>query len=245
MPGLPERTVQLADIGQSGGTYDLASAGNGTHLDLEEGERAPVLVSRCRVSASGAESWSLPDQTEILLTNRRFAWLTTAFDQGGGWAGFGAVGLIVSSTANAVSKRRAARRSAGKVAVGHVRHEWVNAVRLRRRKSLLGMVDTYVDLVLTTAQGQVIVELWGKGVADEKFASWLVKIIAYERLMLAGEVLPAADVAALRQLADGGGGDTAWRMGPDTSGTKWVLPGDTSTLVASALRSRTPKETLS
>lgn len=191
MPGLPERIVQPSEL-EDRRPDELASSTDGSHLDVEAAERDPVAVGRYGVTAPDSEGWSMPVATTVLLTNRRLAWLTTAFDQGGGWVGSGAVGLIVSSTASVISKQHAAQRSASKVAVGQVRHGWVTAFRLRRRKTLIGLVDTYGDLELTTAQRRGAGELWGKG----------------------------------------------WRT------SRWVLPGDTETLAACALRARAAEATL-
>lgn len=61
---------------------------------------------------------------DIYITDGRLALACVKYDKGGGWVGFG-TGALVAVTANAISKARAARRSRGKVLVGHIRYPWV------------------------------------------------------------------------------------------------------------------------
>jgi hypothetical protein len=96
----------------------------------------------------------------VYVTNRRTLFVCGEFEKGGGWVGFGLAGVAVALTANVISKRKAANRSAGKIAIGHIRHEWVTGVVLKQRKSLIGIVDIYVDLIVATTAGLVTVELW-------------------------------------------------------------------------------------
>ena len=65
---------------------------------------------------------------DVYVTDSRLALACQKYDKGGGWVGFGAGGVLVAVTANAVSKARAASRSRGKVLVGHVRYPWLKAV---------------------------------------------------------------------------------------------------------------------
>lgn len=65
---------------------------------------------------------------DVFVTDSRVALACEKYDKGGGWVGFGAGGLLVAVTANAVSKARAASRSRGKVLVGHVRYPWLKSV---------------------------------------------------------------------------------------------------------------------
>ena len=64
---------------------------------------------------------------DIYITDGRLALACVKYDKGGGWVGFG-TGALVAVTANAVSKARAARRSRGKVLVGHIRYPWLKSV---------------------------------------------------------------------------------------------------------------------
>jgi hypothetical protein len=65
---------------------------------------------------------------DIYITDGRLALACEKYDKGGGWTGFGGVGVMVAVTANVVSKARAASRSRGKVLVGHVRYPWLKSV---------------------------------------------------------------------------------------------------------------------
>jgi hypothetical protein len=65
---------------------------------------------------------------DVYITDGRLAMACQKYDKGGGWVGFGGAGLLIAVTANVVSKARAARRSRGKVLVGHVRYPWLKAV---------------------------------------------------------------------------------------------------------------------
>jgi hypothetical protein len=78
--------------------------------------------------SSGIEHEELKDdeiEVSIYSTDSRIAFLCKKYDRGGGWSGGGLIGLTVAATANAVSKARAKKRSAGKVMVGHIRYEWL------------------------------------------------------------------------------------------------------------------------
>jgi hypothetical protein len=74
---------------------------------------------------------------EVLVTEARLALACEKYDKGGGWVGFGVGGFVVAQAANAVSKARAAKRSRGKVLVGHVRYPWVTAVGATTRSGFL------------------------------------------------------------------------------------------------------------
>ena len=138
---LPQRITAIRPIGCKSLPYGTASPADGGEL-LPEPEETLLDVRYCRVPQAHPGGRKLPDDTTLIATGRRAAFLTTRFDTGGGWAGFGVAGLAVAATANAMSKRRAAGRSAGKVAVGQIRHEWLTSTSLRRVMALIGIVDT-------------------------------------------------------------------------------------------------------
>lgn len=235
---LPQRTLTVRAIGDTQFPYWTAATLDGVKLHLEPGETV-LHVGYCRVSQRGPKSWTLPNPTTVVVTDRRTAFLTTQFDKGGGWVGFGAAGLAVAVTANAVSKHRAAQRSAGKVAIGQVRHEWLTGITLRRSKALLtGVVDTYIDLAAATASGSRVIELWApraQGV-NEDFARWLVSTIAQHRLALLRPE-SAADLATLRRYQQGGH-DAAATGKPDDLG--WSFPGNISELIAALIPAQAP-----
>lgn len=226
---LPDQVLGLQRIGEEASSYWTASSDDGVRLRLEPGETVH-LVGQSRVKSS-AENWTLPDDTEVVVTDRRIAFLTRNFDTGGGWIGFGAAGLAISVAANVVSKRRAAYRSAGLVAIGQLRHEWIESVELRREKALIGVVSTYIDLRTRTARGSVDVELWGPHVVDEKLARWLVSLLLWHRSLLK----PHLSADELANLEDMKSLPLDQPLGAK-EGRKWLLPGKVEHLIATVGR---------
>lgn len=70
---------------------------------------------------------------QVTFTDRRLIITSTKFDTGGGWIGFGAGGVVAAAISNAVSKKRAEKRSAGLLLTGHVRYGQVPVVLTRDR----------------------------------------------------------------------------------------------------------------
>lgn len=235
---LPQQTLVVRDIGDTQSPYWTAATLDGVKPHLEPGETV-LHTAHCRVSQAGPKSWTLQNPTTVVITDRRTVFLTTQFDKGGGWVGFGAAGLAVAVTANAVSKRRAAQRSAEKVAIGQVRHEWLTGITLRRNKAILTkMVDTYVDLAVATAAGPRVIEMWAPRAqaVNEDFARWLVRTIAQHRLALLRPE-SAAELATLRRYQQGGH-DGARTGKPDDLG--WSFPGKTDELIAAVVSAQAP-----
>ena len=227
---LPQQILAVRDIGDTATPYWAASSADGVQLFLEPGEYL-LYVGYCRVRQMNPKGWTLPDSTTVVVTDRRLAFLTAQFDTGGGWSGFGVAGLAVAVTANAVSKRRASVRSAGKVAIGQIRHEWLTAISLRSVKALIGAIDTYIDLTCATAGGPRTMELWGRAVVSEDFTRWLVRTVCIHRLA----ILPReqSDGRAILQRYHDGGHDPAPTGKP--SDMRWSLPGRTDELIAAVL----------
>lgn len=228
---LPRQLLAVRELGDAEAPYWQAASADGVELLLEPGEEL-LFVGYCRVSQRSQKSWTLERPTTLVITNRRTAFLTTQFDKGGGWAGFGVAGLAVAVTANAVSKHRAARRSAGKVAIGQIRHEWVTAITLRRRKALIGVVDTYLDLTVATATGPRTIELWATNVITEDLARWYVGTLAVHRLTL---LSAAPELAERLELYKAGRGELSWPDRPDQ--LTWALPGRPDELIAAVIAS--------
>ncbi|MEN3541061.1 hypothetical protein AAH991_38515 [Microbispora sp. ZYX-F-249] len=220
---LPERLIQVREIGDTTGFYWSPASADGRHLLLERGE-VVLWHGACTVRDPG--NWALPESAEVVVTDRRTAFLTTRFDTGGGWIGFGAVGLTLSIAANAVSKHRAAKRSAGKVAIGHVRHEWLTGLLLRHSKRLIGGMDVCLDLSVLCRSGRRTIQFWNPLVIDKEFAHWLAGVVARQRLGLAPRS-PVAD-RDLRRYA-GGGHDVPSQGRPED--VCWTFPGDIGTLI--------------
>lgn len=235
---LAQQTLVVRAIGDTQAPYWTAATLDGVKLLLEPGETV-LYTGYCRVSQAGPKSWTLQNPTTLIVTNRRTAFFTTHFDKGGGWTGFGVVGLTVAVTANAVSKHKAAKRSAGKVAIGQIRHEWLTRITLRRRKAIVtSIVDTYIDLQVATAAGPRVIGLWApkaQGV-NEDFARWLVRTQAQHRQALLRPGT-AAELATLQRYQQGGH-DAASTGKPDDLG--WSFPGKTDDLIAAVISAQTP-----
>jgi hypothetical protein len=218
---LPPGVVTIRTIGDTGDYWTPGSV-DGVHLALEAGEQV-LSVAHCEVRSEGTESWTMPGAA-LVVTDRRIGFLTTKFDSGGGWAGFGVAGLAFATVANEVSKRRAAARSAGLVAIGQVRHEWLTGLALRRKKALIGVTDTYVDLSLTTKAGPQRLTLWGRPAVTEQLARWLATVVAGHRLALP---VPrtAEQTEGLKRYVDGDASS------PKAGDLDWRFPGDATALI--------------
>lgn len=229
---LPPQTLAVRAVGDTQSPYWTAATVDGIELLLEPGESL-LRVCYCQVSQPGPKAWTLPNPATVIVTDRRTAFLTRQFDKGGGWVGFGLTGLAVAATANAVGKRRAAQRSAGKVAIGQIRHEWLTGITLRRRKALIGAVDTYIDLAMATVAGPRVIEFWSpKGqVVNEELARWLACTVSGHRMTLLRP--ESADDAATLHRYRLGGQDTAHTGKPDDLG--WFFPGKTDELIAAVI----------
>jgi hypothetical protein len=144
--------ISVRTIGDTEYPYWFAASPDGTSVQLETSETL-LWTGVGTVRQLSPSTWSMPSNTGIFITDRRIIWMNPQFDKGGGWIGFGVIGLTVATVANVASKRRAAERSAGKVLLGQARFEWITTQTLRRKKALIGVVDSYVDLVVHTSTG--------------------------------------------------------------------------------------------
>lgn len=239
---LPPRLVFVREIGDTGKPYWTPASLDGTHLCLEPGESV-LHVCSCTVSQLSQKGvqlipkpaqllptdWELPSPATVVITDRRIAFMTTQFDKGGGWVGFGVVGLTVAATANTVSKRRAAQRSAGRVAIGQVRHEWLTGIGLRYRKPVFGL-DTYLHLATATAAGPAVIQLYKRNVIDEQLARSVLGTVAAHRMTL----LPpdSSDLVTLHNYKTSGDGAV---QGANPGDLRWPLPGSTDDLIAGAV----------
>jgi Protein of unknown function (DUF2510) len=229
---LPQQIMLVREVGDDEWPYWLAASLDGREPLLEQRERI-LWRGQVRVSEKQPGKWQLPDNTQLFVTDRRTIFLTQEFDKGGGWLGFGVVGLTVATTANVVSKRRAAQRSAGRVAIGQIRHEWLGGILLRRVKALIGGTDTYVDLLVASSGGPRAIELWGRATADENYVRWLASVVAQQRQ---GIDVPWTEEALIRlERYRAGQHDAAPSGNPDS--LWWIFPGEHESLIASCIRS--------
>jgi zinc-ribbon domain len=111
-------------------------------LDRYDGPNAvKVVATSVRVLEAGSSLKTLVKlndvKIDIYITDGRVALACEKYDKGGGWVGFGGAGVLVAVTANAVSKAMAAKRSRGKVLVGHVRYPWLRNVGATSKSSFV------------------------------------------------------------------------------------------------------------
>jgi hypothetical protein len=219
--------VSVRTIGDIEYPYWFAASPDGVSVELEAGESL-LWTGVGIVRQLSPKTWTMPSNTGIFVTDRRVVWMNPQFDKGGGWIGFGAVGLTVATVANVASKRRAAERSADKVLIGQTRLEWVTNMTLRRKKSLIGLVDHYVDLLVHTSTGPHRVSLWSKSINEhsDQFAHWIASIIAHQRLGLAQNLL-SDEISKLNRYCEGGNDDAATDQ---LTAKGWTFPGDTDAL---------------
>jgi hypothetical protein len=210
--------MSVRTIGDTEYPYWFAASLDGTTMDLEHGESVLWSASGT-VRQRSPQVWSTPSNSGIFVTDRRVVWMNPNFDKGGGWIGIGVIGLTVATVANAQSKKRAAERSAGKVAIGQARFEWVTSISLRRKKAVIGVVDSYVDLLVHTATGPHQISLWSRTIngQSDQFADWIAASVAQSRLSLAPHLTP--DQVSRVQGGSGVGErqtiDKVWTFGGD------------------------------
>jgi hypothetical protein len=228
---LPEQILVMREIGDTSWPYWIPTSVDGVSLLLEPGENV-LWSGQCRVEQLRPVQWSLPVTTMVVVTDRRTAFLTTDFDKGGGgWVGFGIMGAAVATTANVVTKHRAAKRAAGKIVAGQVRHEWVDEICVRRVKALIGGTGTYVDLSLPTVAGHAVIELWGVRVSDDpRFARWFASVVARHQLTLPLPRSTDEQSGLERYCADGYDVSLPGESDPLT----WAFPGNVDELIGLA-----------
>jgi len=235
---LPQRLVFVRDIGDTEMPYWTSASLDGTRLCLEPGESVLYMCS-CTVSQLSQkgvqlspkpsqvlpQAWELSPAT-VVITDRRIAFFTTQFDKGGGWSGIGTAGMAVAAAANAVSRSRAAKRSAGKIAIGQVRHEWLTSIGVRYRKPVFGL-DTYLHLAAATATGPSVIQLYKPKIINEQLARSILETVATHRTTL----LPpdSRDQVTLHNYRIAGDGAI---QGANPGDLRWLLPGSTDDLIA-------------
>lgn len=101
---------------------------------LEDGEQVLATADAFAVSGTlraDGQNYSLGKVESIAgsvtVTDSRVTFACTDFKRGGGWSGYGAAGIAVAMTANAISNANARRKTRGYTLVSHVRYEWLGA----------------------------------------------------------------------------------------------------------------------
>jgi len=223
---LPQSFVAIGELGEMHTDLRYPVVDVRAEVVLEPGERIlETYLGQPRLAEQ-----SLSDKVPITVTDRRVVWVDTRYDRGGGWSGFGGAGLVVATVANAASKARARRRSAGKAAIGQIRYEWLLAIDLTKRKPLIGSADSYVDLHSLTSSGSGLVRLYmgGGGLADQ-LARYLAQIAATRLLTIGSGVLADTEMQRLATIMAGAAsssgqlGAARWLMTTDINDTRALL----------------------
>lgn len=225
---LPTEIVRVRTIGEHDGAYWLAWSADGDSVVLEQGESV-LAEADVDVTLLKPKPISL-GMMHVAFTDRRVTMLTREFGPGGGgYSGFGAVGLSVALVANTVSKHNAKKARAGKVAVGHVRYEWLGVVEYRRLRTAHG---AGMILYLLSEAGPAVLHLNSRGWPVPEMCRWVAQRAAFDRLQL-GRGLDATDHATLTQLLHGSDAplDVSERHA-------WSLPGDIETLINASYETR-------
>jgi hypothetical protein len=210
--------------------YWLAATDDGRAPLLEVGE-ALLWQGFAQVRQKLPSTWEL-EGMGIVVTDRRLIFLTTEFDKGGGYSGWGGLALVAATGLNAISKHQARKRSRGKVAIGHVRHEWARELSTRRRKVLIGGPDVAVVLSVLTGGSPKVLELKGPATRED-FGRWLAGLISRHRLATDGTLDERARELLMRQV-DGSGapapqygeGSAAWGFPGGLVGRSEGAPGE-------------------
>jgi hypothetical protein len=199
---VPDVFLSIVEVGASARVgYECPAVDEDVELVLEPGER---LVDRFAGEFRGPLG-ILSASTSIVVTDRRCAWIDTRFAEGASWSR-----LQVHDGVHDDGRRE--------VAAGHVRHEWLAAVRLRRQRDATGTTSSYVDLVAMTSQGdRVLTGFFADDLAD-RAAEVVVRAAAERWLAEGADLLDAQESQRLREHA-------RTHVVPGPAGTtEWVMP---------------------
>ncbi len=215
---LPATLISMVEVGGGESSYALPTLDERGALATEPGERVlQVLTGEIRCSAA-----ILSPQTSILVTSHRCAWIDPSAPGERVWLGGEVTPDAPESappqTASGASSRRAVTRSPA----GHVRHEWVTELRLRRQHSVTGDVDAYLDLVSLTSRGARTVTWWLTSSVDPDVAARAVARAAAGRWLEGGpDLLTPADLSRLTRYLEGTGEEVS-----DRRTSTWTFPGE-------------------
>src|SRR5664280_2608777 len=152
--------------------------------------------------------------------------------KGGGYAGFTPTGAVMAAGMNAASKHRAAKVSKGKAAYGQIRFEWIEGIVLRTKKSLIGVMDYYVDVMVPCSQGNERIELWSKSskgarTVDPELAKMLAELALQRRMQLDPSIRTDCEEQLSRVRRGEGDKNSSLKYGS----IGWGLPGNIEHLI--------------
>lgn len=136
----------------------------------------------------------------VVVTDARLVVYCEKFTKGGGWWGFGAIGLPVALVANAVSHARAAARRRGKLLVGQVRYAWLRQVGILtdKRGRTVGL-RLAVDAGSRGEPRVLALDVMSSRDEPAMVAARIAQLAAHARLMLPADVA-RGDADVLRAL---------------------------------------------
>lgn len=111
----------------------------------------------------------------VYLSDARIGFHCRNYDAGGGWIGFGGVGLIVAGVANSVSRKNAETKTAGTVLCGHIRYEWIAQLGFICKSSFLNDNTLYIVYYDSEQTKWEIQLLFAKDVNVEEMANAILK----------------------------------------------------------------------
>ncbi len=204
---VPDVFLSIVDVGDTQGGYQCPGVDAQAGLVLEPGEAVLGSYSGELRGPGGI----LSATTQLLVTSHRFAWIDPRFQAGASWSRAGA-----SAPASGRSGETAQR-----VAAGHVRHEWVLAIRLRKHREATGAIDSYVDLTALTSKGNRTLTGYFQQEPDaDSCAAAAVRATSDRWLAVGAHLLGPEETSRLRGYSTGAPGDPA---GPDV--VEWRMPG--------------------
>lgn len=222
---LPNALQSIRAAGDLGNEYWCPAYDEGGQLVLEPGEEL-LWTERSRVDGHGNQ---VPLPGAVAVTNKRVVWACTGFDKGGGWVGFGVVGLTVATTANVMSKRAAKKRSEGKVLAGQARYEWLVSVAEQAILPTHASVPERRVVLACAGEPNGMAAVLYDQAGGEGMAEWITQVAVAHRAHYR-HVLSAEEATALGQVAPSALGQMAGPKGGDW--TMWRIPGDQGLLIS-------------
>ncbi len=243
----PQQLLAIREIGDVSSPYWLAATddGRGAHLEPDE------IVEETGTASVGSLTggWNLKTAT-VVVTDRRIVFFTTRYEGGhvpfaehaaavAGSLTDGRLGAKKSRSAKPhPPKERRAKPLSGRIAIGHIRYEWLTAV-VKHTVKAHGNAEMRGDFVATTDHGAEIVEVSSpRRLTPDHLFGLAASAFTY-RASLGAEQGESVRTK-LERYANGRCDDLSGVTGK-AGDIGWLFPGDTETLVDRALDSTVPQ----